>query len=127
MQLIHVLLNLSVFFFLHLAQLQAQDIQMERTYIMVKPDGVQRGLVGEIAKRFEQRGFQLMAMKMVQPTTELLEEHYKDLKGKGFFPGLIKYMSSGPVVAMVSIYRVISCSSNDDRCGRASRLSRRDA
>lgn len=74
---------------------------MERTYIMVKPDGVQRGLVGEIIKRFEQRGFQLLAMQMMQPNRELLEEHYKDLKGKGFFPSLIKYMESGPVVAMV--------------------------
>jgi nucleoside-diphosphate kinase len=73
----------------------------ERTYIMVKPDGVQRGLVGEIIKRFEQRGFQLIALKLVQPTQEILEEHYKDLKGKGFFAGLISYMKSGPVVGMV--------------------------
>lgn len=68
---------------------------------MVKPDGVQRGLVGEIIKRFEQRGFQLLAMKMVQPSQAMLEEHYQDLKGKGFFPSLISYMKSGPVVAMV--------------------------
>jgi nucleoside-diphosphate kinase len=76
-------------------------MSQERTYIMVKPDGVQRGLVGEIVKRFEQRGFQLLGLKMVKPTSAHLEEHYKDLKGKGFFNGLIKYMSSGPVVAMV--------------------------
>lgn len=74
---------------------------MERTYIMVKPDGVQRGLVGEITARFEKRGYQLLAMKMTQPTKQILEEHYKDLKGKPFFAGLIEYMSSGPVVAMV--------------------------
>ncbi|KAJ3348382.1 nucleoside diphosphate kinase [Allomyces macrogynus ATCC 38327] len=74
---------------------------MERTYIMVKPDGVARGIVGEIIKRFEQRGFKLAALKLAQPTQAHLEEHYKDLKGKGFFPGLIKYMLSGPVVAMV--------------------------
>jgi nucleoside diphosphate kinase len=98
----HVLPLFAASFFLHLALLQAHDIEMERTYIMVKPDGVQRGLVGEIIKRFEQRGFQLLALKMVQPTQAHLEEHYKDLKGKGFFPGLIKYMASGPVVAMVS-------------------------
>jgi nucleoside-diphosphate kinase len=73
----------------------------ERTYIMVKPDGVQRGLVGEIIKRFEQRGFQLLAMKMIQPSTELLEDHYADLRSKSFFPSLIKYMSSGPVVCLV--------------------------
>ncbi|KAI9313098.1 nucleoside diphosphate kinase [Dichotomocladium elegans] len=74
---------------------------MERTYIMVKPDGVQRGLVGEIIKRFENRGYQLMALELIHPTQELLEEHYKDLAGKSFFPGLIQYMRSGPVVGMV--------------------------
>ncbi|KAK7469241.1 nucleoside diphosphate kinase Ndk1 [Stygiomarasmius scandens] len=73
----------------------------ERTYIMVKPDGVQRGLVGNIIGRFEQRGFKLIALKMVHATPEHLEKHYADLKGKPFFPGLIKYMASGPVVAMV--------------------------
>ncbi|KAF8575541.1 nucleoside diphosphate kinase [Ramaria rubella] len=73
----------------------------ERTYIMVKPDGVQRGLVGKIIKRFEQRGFKLIAMKLVHATKEHLEKHYEDLKGKSFFPGLINYMASGPVVAMV--------------------------
>ncbi|KAI8384545.1 nucleoside diphosphate kinase [Radiomyces spectabilis] len=74
---------------------------MERTYIMVKPDGVERGLVGEIIKRFEQRGYQLLALELMHPTQEHLEEHYKDLKGKGFFAGLIQYMLSGPVVGMV--------------------------
>ena len=74
---------------------------MERTYIMIKPDGVQRQIVGDIISRFERKGYQLVGMKLVQPTQELLEEHYKDLKGKGFFPGLIAYMKSGPVVAMV--------------------------
>ncbi|GAW07429.1 nucleoside diphosphate kinase [Lentinula edodes] len=73
----------------------------EQTYIMVKPDGVQRGLVGDIIARFEKRGFKLVALKLVQATTEHLEKHYADLKGKPFFPGLIKYMASGPVVAMV--------------------------
>ncbi|CAO3640421.1 unnamed protein product [Mucor hiemalis] len=74
---------------------------MERTYIMVKPDGVERGIVGEIIKRFEQRGFQLTALELIHPSKELLEEHYQDLKTKGFFPSLIEYMSSGPVVGMV--------------------------
>nr|VWO98705.1 MaoC_dehydrat_N domain-containing protein [Ganoderma boninense] len=73
----------------------------ERTYIMVKPDGVQRGLVGNIIGRFEQRGFKLIALKLVHATPEHLEKHYADLKGKGFFPSLIQYMASGPVVAMV--------------------------
>merc|ERR1712008_509216 len=73
----------------------------ERTFIMLKPDAVQRGIVGEIIKRFEQKGFKLVAMKMMHASVEHLEEHYSDLKGKGFFPGLIKYMNSGPVVPMV--------------------------
>lgn len=73
----------------------------ERTYVMVKPDGVQRGLVGEIIKRFENRGYKLLALKMVAPPKEHLEKHYEDLKGKKFFPGLIEYMTSGPVVATV--------------------------
>lgn len=68
---------------------------------MVKPDGVQRGLVGEILKRFETKGFKLVAIKITHASNELLSEHYKDLAGKAFFPGLITYMSSGPVVAMV--------------------------
>jgi len=77
------------------------DPNSERTFIMIKPDGVQRGLVGDIIKRFEQKGFKLVAMKFMQASQEHLEKHYEDLKGKKFFPGLVKYMSSGPVVPMV--------------------------
>ncbi|DAZ95956.1 TPA: hypothetical protein N0F65_009257 [Lagenidium giganteum] len=73
----------------------------ERTYIMVKPDGVQRRLVGEIIKRFEAKGFKLVALKLVAPGKDHLEKHYADLAGRPFFPSLIEYMSSGPVVAMV--------------------------
>ncbi len=73
----------------------------ERTYIMIKPDGVQRGLIGPIITRFEQRGFKLVAMKLVQPGKAHLEQHYADLSSKGFFAGLIEYMNSGPVCAMV--------------------------
>ncbi|KAK8187126.1 nucleoside diphosphate kinase [Phyllosticta capitalensis] len=73
----------------------------EQTFIAVKPDGVQRGLVGPIISRFENRGFKLAAIKLVTPTKEHLETHYADLKGKPFFPGLIAYMGSGPVCAMV--------------------------
>lgn len=69
--------------------------------IMIKPDGVQRQLVGEIIKRFEQKGYLLVAMKLTAPGKEHLEKHYEDLKDKKFFPGLIEYMTSGPVVAMV--------------------------
>ncbi|EGR33476.1 nucleoside diphosphate kinase, putative, partial [Ichthyophthirius multifiliis] len=73
----------------------------ERTFIMIKPDGVQRGLVGQILQRFEQRGYKLVAMKFLQPSKELLQAHYAELKQKPFFPSLISYMLSGPVVAMV--------------------------
>ena len=75
--------------------------QKERTYIMIKPDGVQRNLIGKIIARFEEKGFKLVALKLTRPTKEKLEEHYKDLSSKPFFPGLVAYMSSGPVVAMV--------------------------
>ncbi|BGP06332.1 Nucleoside diphosphate kinase [Rhodotorula toruloides] len=74
---------------------------MEQTYIMIKPDGVQRGLVGEIISRFEKRGYKLVAMKLASPSVEHLEKHYEDLKEKPFFKGLVSYMASGPVVAMV--------------------------
>ena len=68
---------------------------------MIKPDGVQRGLVGEIIKRFEQKGYKLVAMKMTSPGVEHMEKHYEDLKAKKLFLGLIAYMRSGAVVAMV--------------------------
>merc|ERR550519_3207102 len=68
---------------------------------MIKPDGVHRGLVGDIIKRFEQKGFKLVAMKFQKATVEHLENHYADLKAKPFFSGLVKYMASGPVLAMV--------------------------
>ena len=61
----------------------------ERTYIMIKPDGVQRGLIGPIISRFEQRGFKLVAMKLVTPGKAHLEAHYADLSSKGFFASLI--------------------------------------
>jgi len=73
----------------------------ERTFIMIKPDGVHRGLVGEIIKRFEQKGFKLVAMKYMQASVAHLEKHYADLSKKPFFAGLVQYMASGPVVAMV--------------------------
>ncbi|EMC94040.1 hypothetical protein BAUCODRAFT_36511 [Baudoinia panamericana UAMH 10762] len=73
----------------------------EQTFIAVKPDGVQRGLVGEIVNRFEKRGYKLVAIKMVTPSKEHLEKHYEDLSDKPFFKGLITYMGSGPVCAMV--------------------------
>ena len=74
---------------------------MERTYIMIKPDGVQRNLVGNIITRFEQRGYQLCALKLFQADEDLLREHYCDLVEKPFFPKLLSYMLSGPVTCMV--------------------------
>ena len=70
-------------------------------FIAVKPDGVQRGLVGKIICRFEEKGFRLCAMKMTTASKDLLEMHYADLSSKPFFPKLVEFMSSGPVVAMV--------------------------
>ena len=74
---------------------------MERTLILVKPDGVQRGLIGVIISRFENTGLRLAAMKFMQISQELAERHYGEHKGKPFYPGLISYITSGPVVAMV--------------------------
>merc|ERR1712141_526398 len=73
----------------------------ERTFIAVKPDGVQRGLVGNIISRFENRGYKLVAIKVCQPGKEHLEKHYADLSSKPFFAGLVEYMNSGPICAMV--------------------------
>jgi len=85
----------------HLPSKSVEMSYSERSYIMVKPDGVERGLVGEIIKRFEQKGYQLIALQMFTPSEALLKEHYADLKELSFFGGLIKYMLSGPVVGMV--------------------------
>ena len=79
----------------------AAEAQRERTFIAVKPDGVQRGLMGEIISRFERRGYKLVAMKFFQPTLDQAKEHYKDLAAKPFYGGLCKYFSSGPICAMV--------------------------
>jgi nucleoside-diphosphate kinase len=68
---------------------------------MIKPDGVQRGLVGEIVGRFEKRGLKIVGMKMVHISPEFARKHYEVHVGKPFFEGLIKYITSGPVVAMV--------------------------
>ncbi len=74
---------------------------MERTLILAKPDAVQRGLIGEIVGRFERRGLQIVGMKLMQVSTELAREHYKEHVGKPFFNGLVEYITSTPVVAMV--------------------------
>uniref|UniRef100_A0A8C5QZ97 Nucleoside diphosphate kinase n=1 Tax=Leptobrachium leishanense TaxID=445787 RepID=A0A8C5QZ97_9ANUR len=73
----------------------------ERTFLAIKPDGHQRRLIGEIIRRFERKGFHLVAMKMMQASESLLKEHYIALRDRPFYERLVKYMSSGPVVAMV--------------------------
>ncbi len=74
---------------------------MERTLILVKPDGVQRGLIGEIVARFERRGLKLTGLKLLQMSRELAERHYAVHQGRPFYAGLVEYITSGPVVAMV--------------------------
>ena len=74
---------------------------MERTLIIIKPDGVQRGLIGEIISRFERRGLRIVAMKFMQITEKLARQHYAVHKGKPFYEPLVAYITSGPVVAMI--------------------------
>lgn len=74
---------------------------MEQTFLMIKPDGVQRRLVGEIIRRLENKGYTLAQMKMLTPTREMAEAHYAVHKNKPFFAGVVDFISSGPVVAMV--------------------------
>jgi nucleoside-diphosphate kinase len=74
---------------------------MERTLIIVKPEGVQRGLIGNVISRFEQRGLKLIGLKLIQIPPELAEQHYGVHKGKPFYPGLVKHITSGPVVVGV--------------------------
>lgn len=74
---------------------------MERTLVLIKPDGVQRGLMGEIIARLERRGLKLIAAKLLAVKTELAETHYDIHKGKPFYEGLIRYITSAPVMAMV--------------------------
>lgn len=74
---------------------------MEKTLVLIKPDGVQRGLIGEVILRLERRGLRLIAAKFMNVSQELAETHYGIHKGKPFYEGLIKYITSAPVMAMV--------------------------
>ncbi len=76
-------------------------MSVERTFVAVKPDGVERGLVGEIIGRFERRGLKLVGMKLMVVPVVLAENHYGEHKGKPFFEGLVKFITGGPIVAMV--------------------------
>lgn len=73
---------------------------MERTLIILKPDAVQRGLIGHILTRFENKGLQIVGMKLMQISTKLAETHYEPHRGKPFYPGLVKFMTSSPVVVL---------------------------
>lgn len=75
--------------------------ELERTFVMIKPDGVQRGLVGDIISRIERRGLKIVAMKMLVVSDDLAKKHYAEHAAKPFFPGLVSFIKSGPVVAMV--------------------------
>ena len=74
---------------------------MEKTLVLVKPDGVRRGLSGEIIARFENRGLQIVALKLMQISRTMAEKHYAEHVGKPFFDSLVEFITSGPVVAMV--------------------------
>lgn len=76
-------------------------MQKQRTFVMIKPDAVQRGISGEIISRFEKKGLKLLAMKMVSVDKDLAEKHYGIHKGKPFFEPTVKYICSSPVIAMV--------------------------
>ncbi|MCQ2740156.1 MAG: nucleoside-diphosphate kinase [bacterium] len=73
----------------------------ERTFVAIKPDGVKRGLIGRIIKRFEDKGFKIVGMKLLQVTPELAAKHYEEHIGKPFYNRLMYYITSGPIVAMV--------------------------
>ena len=74
---------------------------IQQTLVLIKPDGVQRGLIGEILKRFEQRGLKIVGMKMVHIDKDFSKKHYIELLGKKFYKGLEDYITSGPVIAIV--------------------------
>jgi len=75
---------------------------IERTLILVKPDGVRRSLVGEVVRRVEAKGYEVVGLKMITPTREILEKHYAEHAGKPFYEPLLEFMLSGPIVAMIA-------------------------
>jgi nucleoside-diphosphate kinase len=77
-------------------------VSLEKTLVLVKPDGVARGLVGEVIARIEAKGYRIAAMRMLQADRVLLEKHYAEHQGKPFFEPLVEFMMSGPIVAIVA-------------------------
>ena len=76
--------------------------KLERTLILVKPDGVARSLVGEVVSRVENKGYKVVGLKMMTPTREILAKHYAEHEGKPFYEPLLEFMLSGPIVAMIA-------------------------
>jgi len=76
--------------------------KIERTLILVKPDGVRRSLVGEVIRRIESKGYQVVGLKMMTPTREILAKHYAEHEGKPFYEPLLEFMLSGPIVAIIA-------------------------
>jgi len=82
-------------------EIDGDFMKKERTFVMIKPDAVQRGLIGDIISRFEKKGIKIVAMKLVSVSKELAEKHYGIHKGKPFFEPTVKYITSSPVISMV--------------------------
>ena len=76
--------------------------KLERTLILIKPDGVRRSLIGEVVRRIETKGYQIVGLKMLNPTREILAKHYAEHEGKPFYEPLIEFMLSGPIVALIA-------------------------
>jgi len=77
------------------------SLEIERTFVMIKPDAIERGLIGNIIQRFEKKGFQILALQILLPTKNILESHYSHLSEEKFFLKLIEFMLSGPVITMI--------------------------
>ena len=76
--------------------------KLERTLILIKPDGVRRSLIGEVVRRIETKGYKIVGLKMLTPTREILAKHYAEHEGKPFYEPLIEFMLSGPIVALIA-------------------------
>jgi nucleoside-diphosphate kinase len=77
-------------------------VNTERTLVLIKPDGVKRGLVGEVISRIETKGYSIVALRMLQADRSILEQHYEEHAGKSFYEPLVEFMLSGPIVALVA-------------------------
>lgn len=95
------LLGTTTTAFASAAALAAAPSNRERSFIMVKPDGMNRGLAGDIIARFEKKGYKLVAAKVIVPSRDLASRHYAEHDGKPFFPALVDFLTSGPVLALV--------------------------